>query len=258
MSVLSYLQNKASSAVLSVSEKSSIDTSISTLKTRLGYHFSNSEIKEHFRFGSSTRDTILPRFMDDQSDIDYMIVFSDNQYTPQTYLNQLKKFATDRYGSSEIFQSSPTIVLELNHIKFDLVPAIRTWSGGLQIPSRTSAWQDTNPNDFNNNLIIANTSNSFLIKPTIRLMKYWNVKSGGGFDSFLLEKWIINQNFFNCSNQKDYLFSIIDKLTTSTNYSQKLNDEISRAKKIITTVREDEAKYPNLAESEIKKLFRDS
>lgn len=257
MSVLSYLTNKASSAVLSSTEKLSIDTSISTLKTRLGYQFSNGELKEHFRFGSSTRDTILPRSMDESSDIDYMIVFSDNQYTPQTYLNQLKKFATDRYSGSEIYQSSPTIVLELNHIKFDLVPAIRAWHGGLQIPNGSTAWRDTNPNDFNSKLASANVNYGSMIKPTIRLMKYWNKRSGSLFDSFLLEKWIIEQYFWSCYNQKDYLFSVIDKLNTSLDYSQKVNDEINRAKKIVKEVRENEGQYPNWSEDEIKKLFRE-
>lgn len=49
-------------------------------------------LKQHFRFGSSTRGTILPRSMDEQSDIDYMIVFNENNATPQTYLNRLKTF----------------------------------------------------------------------------------------------------------------------------------------------------------------------
>ncbi|MFV8635809.1 hypothetical protein [Ralstonia pseudosolanacearum] len=42
-----------------------------------------------------------------------MVVFSDSGATPQTYLNRLKIFVEKRYGSSEIYQSSPTIVLEL-------------------------------------------------------------------------------------------------------------------------------------------------
>lgn len=78
MSVLSFLTDTASSAVLSTAEQSLITTSISTLQTRLGQHFSSGVIKQHFRFGSSTRGTILPRSMDERSDIDYMIVFSEN------------------------------------------------------------------------------------------------------------------------------------------------------------------------------------
>jgi hypothetical protein len=76
MSVITYLQSRASAAVLSATEESSINASISTIKTRLTSHF-DKDVSEQFRFGSSTRGTILPRSMDDNSDIDYMVVFSD-------------------------------------------------------------------------------------------------------------------------------------------------------------------------------------
>ena len=51
MSVLGYLENLASNAILSDDEKSSIETSISTLQTRLNNYFGD-ELKEHFKFGS--------------------------------------------------------------------------------------------------------------------------------------------------------------------------------------------------------------
>jgi hypothetical protein len=81
MSVITYLQSRASAAVLSGDEERSINTSISTIKTRLTSHFGIG-LSEQFRFGSSTRGTILPRSMDEHSDIDYMVVFSDSNYTP--------------------------------------------------------------------------------------------------------------------------------------------------------------------------------
>lgn len=78
-----------------------------------------------------------------------MVVFEKGGYNPQTYLDRLKRFVEQRYGSSEIYQSSPTIVLELNHIKFDLVPALHQYGTTYNIPNGPSAWQSTNPNDFN-------------------------------------------------------------------------------------------------------------
>jgi predicted nucleotidyltransferase len=257
MSVLSYLNYKASSAVLSNIEKSNIQTSISTLKSRLGMHFNYGVVTEQHLFGSFTRETILPRFMDEHSDIDYMIVFSDNNLKPQAYLDRLKRFAESRYSTSEIYQSNPTLVLELNHIKFDLVPAIRDWYGGLQIPDGPSAWKYTSPNDFNSKLESANKQNAYLIKPTARLLKYWNARSGYIFESFGLEKWLADQFFWFASNQKDYLFSAIENLNTSFSYPKKTNDEINRAKKIIQEVKANEGLYPAWAETNIKKLFRE-
>jgi hypothetical protein len=257
MSVLSFLTDTASNAVLSSDEQSSITTSIATLQSRIGLHFASSAIKQHFRFGSSTRGTILPRSMDERSDIDYMIVFSENNATPQTYLNRLKAFVEKYYSLSEIGQSSPTIVLELNHIKFDLVPATTTWLGELQIPNGSGGWMTTSPNDFNATLEAKNKEHKSLIKPTIRLFKYWNADSGFPFDSFAMEKWVCGLGFWWLTNQKDYFFSVIDNLGTSSSYAQWVNNEITRAKDIVVNVRQYEKdELPASAEAEIKKLFR--
>ena len=257
MSVLSFLTNTASSAVLSSSEQSSIATSITTLQSRMALHFDSGAIAQHFRFGSSTRGTILPRAMDEQSDIDYMVVFSDSGATPQTYLNRLKAFVEKRYGSSEIYQSSPTIVLELNHIKFDLVPATKTWLGELQIPNGAGGWMTTNPNDFNATLEAKNKEHKSLIKPTMRLFKYWNATARFPFQSFEMEKWICDLGLWSQANQKEYFLSVIENLYTSSSYSQWVNNEITRARVIVANVRRYEKnEMPVTAENEIKKLFR--
>jgi hypothetical protein len=257
MSVLSFLTDTASNAVLSSTEQSSITTSIATLQTRIGLHFARGVINQHFRFGSSTRGTILPRSMDERSDIDYMIVFSENNATPQTYLNRLKAFVEKYYSSSEIRQSSPTIVLELNHIKFDIVPATTTWLGELQIPNGSGGWMTTNPNDFNSTLEAKNKEHNSLIKPAIRLFKYWNATAGFPFQSFEMEKWVCGLSFWFLSNQKDYLLTVIESLNTSSSYSQWVNDEITRARTIVAGVRQYEKDaMPLSAENEIKKLFR--
>ncbi|WP_434661475.1 nucleotidyltransferase [Paraburkholderia sp. A3BS-1L] len=257
MSVLNFLTGLASNAVLSSAEQSSITTSIATLQARMEQHFDRGVIKRHFRFGSSTRGTILPRSMDEQSDIDYMIVFSDNNATPQTYLNRLKTFVEKRYGSSEIYQSSPTIVLELNHIKFDLVPATMTLFGDLMIPNGTGGWRGTNPNDFNSTLEAKNKANNSLIKPTIRLFKYWNAASGFPFESFEMEKWVCGLSFWWQSNQKDYFFAVIENLSTNWSYAQWVNNEIVRAKATIANIkRYERGGLPATAEAETRKLFR--
>ena len=76
MTVNSYLTNRASNAILSTGEQDSINRSVATLQTRLNSYFS-SKLNSHFRFGSSTRGTILPRRMDGHSDIDKKV---DEQY----------------------------------------------------------------------------------------------------------------------------------------------------------------------------------
>lgn len=254
MSVLSHLQDRASAAVLSGTEKSSIDTSISTINTRIKSYFGDNLVSQ-FRFGSSTRGTILPRSMDEHSDIDYMVALKDDGRVPQTYLDRMKKFAEKYYSTSDIKQSSPSIVLELNHIKFDLVPALQAYSGWYKIPNVVGGWQDTNPNDFNSSLEEKNKNNLNLIKPTIRLTKYWNAQNGFVFDAYSLEKWIIGLSFWGV-NQKDYLFIIFDNLQLAYDVAQWRKDKLARAKLIVQNVREYERQnMPATAESEVKKLI---
>lgn len=256
MSVLGYLQRRASDAVLSSVENASIDRSILTLQNRLKTHFGTA-LSTHFRFGSSTRDTILPRNMDDHSDIDYMIVFAEGGYNPQTYLDRIKRFANGYYQSSEIYQSSPTIVLELNHIKFDLVPALwDDWSASYKIPKSATEWRTTNPNDFNKSLEETNKANSYLIKPTIRLAKFWNAQAGYVYESYGFERWIKDLMYLFCSNQRDYLFCVFDNLSSMGLDDQWRRDKLNRAKSIIAKVREYERdNMPINAEVEVKKLI---
>lgn len=257
MSALGHLNERASRAVLSEDERSSINKSIATLVTRLDNYFKTEGdgLQSHFRFGSSVRGTILPRSLDDRSDIDYMVVFEKSGFTPQTYLDRLKRFAELRYGTSEIYQSSPTVVLELDHIKFDLVPALRNWGSSYQIPLKNDAWQVTNPNEFSQHLEQKNAAENYLIKPTIRLAKIWNASNDYVFDSFAFEKWICGINFFSCSNQQSYLFRIFDCFAANTQ-TQWRNERIARAKAIIENVRQYERLgYFQSAENELKKLI---
>lgn len=255
MSVISYLDGRASSAVLSSDEESSINTSIATIKSRLASHFGTG-LSDQFRFGSSTRGTILPRTMDEHSDIDYMVVFAEAGFAPQTYLDRLKRFAESYYASSDIKQSSPSVVLQLNHIKFDLVPAIKQTYTGYRIPNGSSGWQDTNPNDFNATLTSKNNAELYKIKPTIRLVKYWNACSSYVYDSYSLEKYIVGLVYFAASNIRDYLFTVFDNLSLSNDQPQWRKDKLTRAKEIIARVRQLERdEMPVTAESEVKKLI---
>jgi len=259
MTVLSYLTNVANNAVLNSGEEFSIDTSIETIKSHLKNHFGG-DIFEHFRFGSSTRGTILPRRMDDNSDIDYMVVFSDSNSKPDTCLNKLRHFAEKHYSTSNFRQSSPfAIVLELNHIKFKLVPAIKEFWGGYKIPdpsSNNSEWMPTDPDEFNQVLMTANKVNKNLINPLVRLVKYWNSQSGGIFNSFILENKIVAMRFPPCADLKEYFYYSISNLEPDYFDEQWKKDRLTTARYVIgkTKKYESNGKASN-AEKEIKKLI---
>ncbi len=258
MTVLSHLRKVADEAFLNGSEKDSIGKSISTLESRLKSYYGR-DISENFKFGSSTRGTILPRNMDANSDIDYMVVFSDDGYKPSTYLNNLKRFVEAYYGRSEIYQSSPTIVLELGHIKFEIVPAIDNYWAAYKIPAKASDYSDwiaTDPNDFNESLTNANKSNNNLIKPLVRLVKYWNSKNGYVFDSYELEKSIVAKFYLMCYDLKDYFYSVMTSLEVDYFDVQWKKDKLTRAKDIIRNTRQYESGgMPYAAEDEIRKLI---
>ncbi|MBV5260013.1 nucleotidyltransferase [Synechococcus moorigangaii CMS01] len=258
MSVLSYLENLASLLNIAEREATNIDRSINTLHTRLGNHFSSSNLKERFRFGSSVRRTMLPRNADPNSDVDYMVVFDNAlNYKPQTFISWLKRFAESCYSTSEIYQSSPTVVLVLGHIKFDLVPGYRNWNN-LYIPAPRTSYTDwilTDPLSFNSTIEQANKNASFLLKPTIRLLKYWNANNGYIYESYSLEQKMANMSFYFCSNLKDCLFLVIDSFS-SWDLPDYKRQKVERAKQIVSNVRQYEQRGLLIsAEAEIKKLL---
>lgn len=264
MSVNSYLTTLANSAIIRESEKLSIQRSIATLHTRLNNYFDD-DVRRHFIFGSYSRGTILPRGMDSRSDIDYMVVFDDSSYRPQTYLDRLRRFVEYYYNRSEIAQSNPTIALSLNHIRFELVPATDDWFYGLRIPANASSYNDwisTNPTDFNDQLVSANQSHSNLIKPLVRLVKYWNAQNGYVYESYELEKMVIGCGFWgnifllNTYQLKDYFYDFIESLNLEWNAAQWRKDKVQRAQTITADVKAHERSgYEASAEQKLKKLL---
>lgn len=181
MNCNTYLKEFSSRLVLKDNEKEHIDNSIKYIKSRLQIYF-GSKIKDVKVFGSYSRKTVLPRIIDKSSDIDIMVVFNNIDGKPQTYLNQLKAFAEYYYKNSIVRQSLPTVVIELNHIKFELVPSgnVFGWSQYFadmyNIPGKNNEWLNTDIKKFDTLLRMANKNNNYKLLPVIRLLKYLNIK----------------------------------------------------------------------------------
>jgi len=256
MSVLTHLQNTADAVKIQDPERDNIDISIGNLSNKLGQYFDNLESK--FVFGSYDRKTILKRSTDPNSDVDYMVVFNDgSEWTPQTLMNRLKKFAEAKYSRSEIYQSSPTVVLELNHIKFELAPAYKSW-GIIYIPAPASEyinWISTDPSAIKTQLNEKNRNNNYQIRKLMRILKYWNVLNGKVYTSFELEKYIIDKSFWLCTTLKDYFYIAVEGLPTyglptyKKQKAEKLQEIVSETKRL------ELAGMPNSAELELKKAL---
>jgi len=241
MTLESYLRNTANLAIIGESEKESIMRSITFMQQKLQGYFGN-EITEQKLFGSYTRGTILPRYMDEHSDIDYMVVFRDGNYRPQTYLDKLRRFVESAYSRSDIQQSNPTIQLKLNHIYFELVPATRNFYSGLQIPdnSPNQGWMGTDPNGFNQTITAANQGNNNLIKPLVRVVKYWNAQAKYPYESYLLEQKIVNHGYYFTPKTLSAYFCefMSNGLELSWGTPQWKQDKIERARTVVRQAKE--------------------
>lgn len=219
LSINSFLKSYAERLLVSYSstERENLNRSYENLETNLKRYFGNNIITID-KFGSFTRGTILPRKYDEYSDIDIMIAFSQSTFkrNPETYRNNLISFAEKYYSRSEIKKDFPTVVLDLHHIKFDLVPAkiengiffdVQT----ISIPDRENNWQTTDPNGFNKKLTEANNRYGSIVKPIIRLLKFWNASHRYPYLSFDLEQKIADMDFYN-DNYQSAFFSAIDNL----------------------------------------------
>ncbi len=212
--------------------KASLDTLLSNIDKELGHL-----ISERFVFGSYDRDTILPRNIDSQSDIDVMVIFNHTDYerSPETYRAWLKNFADKYYKSrygSEVIKSFPTVTIKLNNIHYDLVPAKEEsgWlSSTIYIPDKDYGWQPTDPEDVKSKLIEANTEYNQIVKPIIRLLKAWNSANNYPYDSYELELLITGMNF-NGDNIQSGFFYAVRQLSTSWLDSQWTKDKINSLK----------------------------
>lgn len=167
------------------------------LKNKLG-----GEVKEFIRFGSFTRNTILPRKYDSQSDVDLMVVFDSTlgRRTPGTYRHRLQQVVLSAYPNSVSKKDFPVIKLELEHIMFDIVPAYTEsnwYSQSYYIPASQDNWQSTIPNDINKALQEMNQSyGNNIVRNAIRLCKCWNAGAGYPLESYLMERQIVNTIFW--------------------------------------------------------------
>lgn len=245
-SVNVYLNYLAVKSIIKDEEKKDIQKSVNTLFQRLkSYDRDKNQIDKYLIFGSYKRGTIISRDFDDNSDIDIMVVFgkkfegfsnfgfANEIKKPQTYLNYLKEFAESSYSRSEIYQSHPTIVLELNHIKFELIPAISDDFKNFQIPNKqdwyhTQDWITTNPNDLDGAL-----ENNQKLRRLVRVAKIWNAKQGHIYPSYELEKWIIKHSFRFNGDLAQYFYTFCELLPISCDLSQNKKNKIEKLKEKI-------------------------
>lgn len=199
-------------------EREKINSSLTQLEKVLKDKF-QTNIKEFIRFGSWTRNTILPRKYDPKSDIDLMVVFNtvNGTKTPGTYRKNLIDVVSNAYPNSISKKDFPVVKLELNHIMFDIVPAYKSesiWdSFTYYIPDASDGWRGTKPNDINETLSQKNQSyGNNIVRNVIRLCKHWNASNERIFDSYEMEKWIVERFFYSGDDLYAKFLSVMNDL----------------------------------------------
>ncbi len=165
-------------------------------------------------------------------------------------MQKLRDFIELRYPNSLCKQSFPAVVLELNHIKFDLVPAIIDDFGDYKIPNKQNwyqtkvlDWITTNPNDLDDALV-----NNQTLRRLVRVAKIWNAKQGYIYESYELEKWIVGQYFY--GDLENHFYRFCELLPINYNLSQEKKNQIQRLKDLVRKVQ-----YSSDDENCIKCLF---
>lgn len=178
-------------------ERKRIQTSIENLKSCI-YRRLPGQVEEVFPFGSWTRNTILPRKYDENSDIDLMVVFKGGNTNGQAefYRSALRQVVDTAYPRSYVRKDAPAVKLELDFIKYDLVPAIKIgWNSQYYIPSTNpySEWMATMPKELDPQLVQMNIRyGGNLVRKVIRLCKYWNkVGNRTELSSYELESLVL-------------------------------------------------------------------
>lgn len=200
-------------------EKTSVQKSISYLKKYLDSWESSDEILEHHAFGSYVRGTKLPSRIDPSTDVDYMVVFKSTQLKPDTYIEKIRRFANTYYSKSEIHKDHPTMVIELEKLKFEITPAIELYGSrypGYHIPAPQDLalqWMETYPEQMELDLLQAERTNKNLIRPLIQLIKYWNVINGKPLTSYKIEHNCTSLVFLGEKNLLNYFLHAAEWVT---------------------------------------------
>jgi predicted nucleotidyltransferase len=243
-----YLKRRSSELFIKYDseERKKIDSSIRNIKEKLAYYF-GSNITLTKEFGSYKRGTILPRRYDSRSDVDLLIIFdrTNGGYHPITYRKWLHEFAQKYYPQSISKKDQPSVVLDLQFIRYDLVPCYteESWLSGRNyyIPQDNNSWRKSDIDGFSEKLSQINKQCNSIVKPTVRLLKAWNAKVGHPIPSYELAQEIAEINFFGDDHHSAF-FHTIRRLNEYRNSDYVRNRVLSlkdNAKKVETYLQQD-------------------
>ena len=132
MDINTYLTTLAKKLVIDPDSKKKIEVSISHLKENMWGLFQD-RLVEVAVFGSFDRETFIES--DTEADVDILVNFKQKEFQPDTYLKQIRELCNKKYSRSDIYPDHPTIVIDMEHIKFEIVPSYNYSSDTVKIPA---------------------------------------------------------------------------------------------------------------------------
>lgn len=141
--------------------------------------------------GSYSRQTILRQ----ERDLDIMVSLSPGKYW-ETYKSRssglvylVRNGLKEGYPNSEVSSSGAAVVMEMTIFNVDVVPVFPRDGGGYLVADGNDGWNATNPN-VHFKLMEDHNKQDDLLKPLVKLMKYWNICNGELLQSFHLEMMV--------------------------------------------------------------------
>jgi len=186
-------------------------------------------VSHTFLTGSYKKKTLI----NPANDIDVFVVlkgysqssYDTNYITPNAILNKLKKDLQRTYPNTSIKQDKPCIVIEFNHVTFELTPAIEieSWSqhNNFYIPqmSKNNTWQSVeNPRILEEKLTEVNKRLNQKLNPLIKMMKKCKVNNNIKTPSFEMEQMAINSLYYNIDNYRDGVQKLLRVYEWKYNY----------------------------------------
>ncbi len=248
-----YFLEVAQALKFSPEKRERIEASIKYFKEKIWGEFQD-RLVEVTVFGSYSRDTIIKN---SEEDIDIAVIYKTRELQPDTYLKQIKTFCQDNYNRSTIFQDHPTIVIDMEHTRFEIVPSIYVSPGVFKIPAPKSIqlkWITTNPKELSAKTQIKDKNNKNLILPLIRILKYWNTLNGRQFTSFQIERAIIDRTF-TCSTIREFMFNSISSIDAIAKDDKQKNEIKSFREKLRRLRILETNNFPEYVEQEVKSFL---
>lgn len=195
-SLLQYTKDLAYAIVPQPLERAAIENFLSSIDEALTKFF-GFQIERCIPIGEFARETILRHTLDKESTVDCLILFQNDEYIEDfaTMKERLLQCLAPIFPTSTEHLKQLRLPMKYGTIR--LIPAIvvdnESGSNLYISSSNNDGWVQSNPLQFDEFINNKNTETSFLLKPIIRLLKYWNVTHGRYFPIETIELFVAHR-----------------------------------------------------------------